>query len=480
MLARPGKTARQADGRQRPAKRDVPMRTMNRRRFLQQAASASALVSFPSVVRSKSPNSNLQIASIGVGGMGGNTMMSVAKHPKARIVALCDVDAKMIELARGGKAARGRANLEAGDLAQFQQAAVFADYRELFSKAGDTIDAVTIGTPDHMHVPIALTALRAKKHVYLQKPLAHDLAEARVLAAAAKEAGVITQMGTQGHSSIEGRLTFELVSGGAIGKVREVICWENKEANWWPKVTERKPQSDPVPEGLDWNLWLGVARETPYLEGAYHRSMWRAWFDFGVGMMGDMGCHYFDIVLGSLGITAPRRVRCLDAGSKGDLYAKKRRLEFEFAGNGVTTGQTWKLTWMDGGYDYDPEVVRKPAALTRETRSGIFFAGESGGIFKPHSQRPWLVPEEKFASFAYPKIGPADHYTGWVDAAMAGKKADTDFVSYGCPVTEAVLLGVLAERNAGDWIEWDAAEGKVTNHPDLNTQLARSYRQGWV
>ena len=141
------------------------MGTMNRRRFLQQAASASALVSFPAVVRAKSPNSTLQIASVGVGGMGGNTMMSVARHPKARIIAMCDVDAKMIDLARGGKAARGRAGLEPGDISQFQQAAAFADYRELFSKMGDQIDAVTIGTPDHMHVPIALTAMRARKHV---------------------------------------------------------------------------------------------------------------------------------------------------------------------------------------------------------------------------------------------------------------------------------------------------------------------------
>ena len=456
------------------------MRTMNRRRFLQQAASVPALVSFPAVVRAKSPNSTFQIASVGVGGMGGNTMMSVAKHPKARIVAMCDVDAKMIELARGGNAMRGKGKLPPGEVTQFQQAAVYADYREMFAKMGDKIDAVTIGTPDHMHVPIALTALRARKHVYLQKPLAHDLAETRVLSAAAKEAGVITQMGTQGHSSIEARLAFELVSGGAIGKVREVICWENKEATWWPKVTQRKAQPDPVPEGLSWDLWLGVARETPYLEGAYHRSMWRSWFDFGVGMMGDMGCHYFDVVLGSLGVTGVRRVRCLDAGSKGDLYAAKRRLEFEFAGNGVTTGQSWRLTWSDGGYPYDPEVVKKPAALTREARSGIYFVGESGGIFKLHTQRPWLMPEEKFASFSYPKIGPADHYTDWVDAAMAGKKAATDFVSYGCPVTEAVLLGVLAERNAGDWIEWDAAEGKVANKPELNAQLARPYRPGWA
>ena len=206
--------------------------------------------------------------------------------------------------------------------------------------------------------------------------------------------------------------------------------------------------------------------------------MWRSWTDFGVGMMGDMGCHYFDVVFACLGLAAPTQVRCLDEGSKGDLYAMKRRLEFQFPGTPLT-GETLKLTWTDGGYEYDPKVVIKPAALTREAPSGIFFVGEKGGIFKPHSQRPWLVPEANFTGFTYPKTRPANHYTDWVDAAMSGKPASTDFVTYGCPVTEAVLLGVLAERNAGTLIEWDAGAGQVKNRSELNAQLSRTYRDGW-
>lgn len=452
---------------------------MNRRHFIQQSLATTACISAPAILSARSPNSMFQVASVGVGGMGGVTMMSIAQHEKVRITAMCDVDAGALHRAKGGQATRRKELITTDADTRFKDAATFADYRELISKMGDKIDAVTIGTPDHMHAAIAVTSLRAGKPVYLQKPLTHHISEARVLSVEARKAGVTTQMGTQGHSSIETSLAVDLIKGGAIGKIKEVICWENKAANWWPKTPERKAAADPIPEGLDWDRWLGVAHEVPFLDKAYHPSMWRSWADFGVGMMGDMGCHYFDVVFACLGLTAPTRVRCLDSGSKGDLYATKRHLEFSFPGTAVTAGGAIKLTWTDGGYPYDPKTVIKPAALTREAPSGIFFVGENGGIFKPHSQRPWLVPEEKFTGFTYPKTRPANHYTDWVDAAMKGEKAATDFTAYGCPVTEAVLLGVLAERNAGDWIEWDATAGKVTNRPELNAQLTRQYRDGW-
>ncbi|MBL9133006.1 MAG: Gfo/Idh/MocA family oxidoreductase [Verrucomicrobiaceae bacterium] len=440
--------------------------------------SATAFVSAPAILRAKSPNSMFQVASIGVGGMGGNTMMSVLQHPKVRVVGMCDVDAKTLELATKGMSSRRKELQDPAAKERLVAAATFRDYREMLSKLGDGIDAVTIGTPDHMHAAQAVAALRAKKHVYLQKPLTHHLHEARILGAEAAKAGVTTQMGTQGHSSIETSLTVDLIKSGAIGKVKEVICWENKKASWWPKVTERKPQADPVPAHIDWNLWLGVAEEVPFLDGAYHPSMWRSWVDFGVGMMGDMGCHYFDVVFACLGLQAPKRVRCLDEGSKGALYAQKRHLELEFAGTPLTAGDSIKMTWTDGGYEHDKRVV-KPGVLTKDTPSGIFFIGENGGIFKPHSQRPWLVPEANFAGYTYPKTRVANHYTDWVDACMKGDKAATDLPTYGCPVTEAVLLGVLSERNPGAWIEWDAASGQVVNRPEINTQLARKYRDGW-
>mgnify|MGYP000673894982 FL=1 len=194
--------------------------------------------------------------------------------------------------------------------------------------------------------------------------------------------------------------------------------------------------------------------------------------------MGDMGCHYFDVVFACLGLAAPSRVRCLDEGSKGDLYAMKRHLELEFPGTPLTAGDTIKMTWSDGGYEYDKRVI-KPSVLTKDTPSGSFCIGETGSIVKPHSQRPWLVPEEKFTGFAYPKTRIANHYTDWVDACIKGEKAAADLPTYGCPVTEAVLLGVLAERNPGGWIEWDAAAMKVKNAPEFDTWIKEPVRDGW-
>lgn len=434
---------------------------IQRRTFIRQGLAAT--LSAPAILSARSPNSNFQVASIGVGGMGGRTMHSVAQHPSVKLIGLCDVDSAT--LAQAGK--------------EFADARRFADFRELLSKLGDEVDGVTIGTPDHMHAIQAITALRAKKHVYLQKPLTHHISEVRALKREAANAGTTTQMGTQGHSGIEARMTAELIRNGAIGKVKEVICWENKPATWWPKVTVRKAEADTIPANLNWDLWLGVAEPVPFLDQAYHPKMWRAWTDFGVGMMGDMGCHYFDVVYACLGLTTPNRVRCIDEVSSGPLYASKRQLEYEFPATPFTSDGVVKMTWSDGGYPFDTTKVIQPAALTREARSGICFIGETGSIFKLHQQRPWLLPDEKFKDFAFPKVPPADHYKDWVDAAMAGKKASTDLVSYGCPLTEAVLLGVIAERNPGDWVSWDAEAGTITNRPELNPQLQRSYRDGW-
>ncbi|MCB1208400.1 MAG: Gfo/Idh/MocA family oxidoreductase [Verrucomicrobiales bacterium] len=434
---------------------------INRRSFLRQGVAAT--LSAPAILSARSPNSNFQVASIGVGGMGGRTMQSVAQHSSVKMIGLCDVDSATLE--QMGK--------------DFADAKRFADFREMLSQLGDEIDGVTIGTPDHMHAIQAVTALRAKKHVYLQKPLTHHISEVRALKREAAFAGTTTQMGTQGHSGVEARMTAELIRNGAIGKVKEVVCWENKPATWWPKVTERKATADMIPTNLNWDLWLGVAEPVPFLDGAYHPKMWRAWTDFGVGMMGDMGCHYFDVVYSALGLTRPNRVRCLDEGSNGPLYASKRHLEYEFPATPFTSDGIVKMTWSDGGYPFDATKVIQPAALSREARSGICFIGETGSIFKLHQQRPWLVPDEQFKDYAYPKLPPADHYKDWVDAAMAGKKAATDLVSYGCPLTEAVLLGVIAERNPGAWIQWDADGGTITNRPELNPQLVRTYRTGW-
>lgn len=405
----------------------------------------------------------LQVASIGVARMGGNTMRSVASHAKVKIVALCDVDARHI-----AQAAK-----------DFPEAARHKDWRELLSKHADKFDAVTVGTPDHMHASIATIALRAKKHVYLQKPMAPTPHECRVLAQEAVKAGVVTQLGNQGRSSIESRMMVELLRTKAIGKIKEVIMWENKKLNWWPKNTELRPQGDAIPEGLDWDHWLGVRAPRPYLNDTYHPQTWRAWFDFGCGELGDMGCHHFDATFDGLKLGAPKRVRQLTDGSSGALWADKRRVEFEFAGNELIAGDTLKLTWLDGGIEPDMSVVKMPSALTNFPASGGFWIGEHGAIFKPYGVRPFVLPEADFPAEKYPRgIKPQDHYHDWVDAILAGKKSCGDF-SHGGPLTETVVVGTIADRFPNQWLEWDRAGLKFTNLEAANALVKREYRDGW-
>ncbi len=435
---------------------------MNRRSFLKHTAVAS--LGFPAVLRSASPNSLLQVACIGVGGMGERTMKSVASHAKVKVTALCDVDAGFME-----KAAQSHPD-----------ASRHKDWRELLAAHADKFDAVTIGTPDHMHAAPAVTALRAGKHVYLQKPMAPTLHECRVIAQEAAKAGVVTQLGNQGRSSIEARMTVELIRAGAIGKIKEVIIWENKELNWWPKNTELRAQADPVPQGFDWDLWLGVREPQPYLADTYHPKHWRAWFDFGCGEMGDMGCHHFDPTFDALGLTAPLRVRQTTPGSDGPLWGEHRQVELIFPGTQWTTEDGVKVTWHDGDIRPDASKIPLPKGITSLPESGTCWIGETGTIFKNYrGGRPFVLPEENFPAEKYPRgLKPQDHYHDWVDAIVEGRKSCADF-SHGGPLTEAVLVGATADRFAGDWLEWDRETMRFTNNEAATKLVRREYRQGW-
>lgn len=435
---------------------------MNRRQFIHKAGAATAL-GFPAILRSASPNSMLQVASIGVARMGGNTLRSVASHDKVKITALCDVDDRHMAMAT--KTFKGTTQVR--------------DWRELFAKHADKFDAVTVGTPDHMHASMALTALRAGKHVYLQKPMAPTPHECRVLTQEAAKSGLVTQLGNQGRSSIESRMMVELLRTHAVGKIKEVIMWENKPLNWWPKNTELRAQGDAIPEGLDWDLWLGVRSPRPYLNDTYHPQNWRAWFDFGCGELGDMGVHHLDATFDGLKLGAPKRVRQTTEGSSGALWANKRSVEFEFSGNELIAGDTLKLTWMDGGIEPDRSIVKMPAALTNFPANGGYWIGERGAIFKPYGVRPFILPEADFPAEKYPRgFGKQDHYHDWVDAILAGKKSCADF-SHGGPLTETVVVGTIADRFPNQWLEWDRAALKFTNHEPANELVKREYRDGW-
>jgi predicted dehydrogenase len=438
---------------------------INRRQFLRRSAAATAVtLGFPAILRSASPNSMLQVAAIGVGGMGASTMNGVASHAKVKITALCDVDAKFMEPAA----------------TKYPDASKHRDWRELLSRHAGKFDAVTIGTPDHMHAAPAVLAMRAKKHVYLQKPMATTLNECRVITQEAVKAGVVTQLGNQGRSSIESRMTVELLRSGAIGKIKEVILWENKPLNWWPKNTDLRAQGDPIPEGLDWDLWLGVREPRPYLADTYHPKTWRAWLDFGCGEMGDMGCHHFDISFDALRLTAPLRVRQTTPGSSGPLWGEKRVVEMIFPGSDITAGKTVQLTWHDGGIEPDRSKIQLPKSEAKFPESATYWIGEHGAIYKNYrGGKPIVLPEENFPAEKYPaNLKPQSHYHDWVDAILEGRKACDEF-SHGGPLTETVLVGALADRFAGEWLEWDRQALKFTNSSKATALVRRAYRDGW-
>lgn len=438
---------------------------MNRRHFLRQSTTAAAgVLGFPAILRSASPNSMLQVACIGVGGMGASTMKNVANHSRVKITALCDVDARFMEPA-------AKAHPDASR---------HRDWRELLSGHAGRFDAVTIGTPDHMHAAPAVVALRARKHLYLQKPMATTLHECRVITEEAVKAGVVTQLGNQGRSSLESRATVELLRRGVIGRIREVILWENKPLNWWPKNTELRASGDPIPAGLDWDLWLGVQQPRPYLANTYHPKNWRAWFGFGVGEMGDMGCHHFDTSFEALKLGAPLRVRQTTPGSSGPLWGRKRRVEMIFPGSDIAAGKTVQLTWHDGGIEPDRSKITLPKGVDKFPESATYWIGEHGAIFKNYrGGKPILLPEERFPAEDYPTdLKPRNHYHDWVDAIIEGRKACDEF-THGGPLTETVLVGATADRFAGDWLEWDRQALKFTNHPKATALVRRAYRDGW-
>ena len=359
----------------------------NRRNFLVRSAGMTA-ATFASPALLAASNSKLRVACIGVGGMGGATMRAVASHPSVEIVALCDVDRLVLE-----QAAKN-----------YPSASTHIDWRDLLSDHSDEFDAVTIGTPDHMHAAPAVIALRAKKHVYLQKPMASTPHECRVIAQEAAKAGVVTQLGNQGRSSVESRAAVELIRSGAIGKIKEVIIWENKRLNWWPKNTELRSQGDTIPKGFHWDLWLGVRQPRPYLENSYHPKHWRAWFDFGVGEMGDMGCHHFDPTFDALNLTAPLRVRQTTPGSAGPLWGVRRQVELIFPGSEFTAGDTIKVTWHDGDVRPDASRIPLPAGMDELCESGSCWIGESGHIFKNYRKGgPVVIPESGFSADHVPE-----------------------------------------------------------------------------
>jgi predicted dehydrogenase len=436
---------------------------MKRRNFLKTVAAALSFHIVPRHVLGGNgqtpPSGKLNLASIGVGGQGGSDIGALAGGP-INMVAVCDVD-------------EGKRNAAAG---RFPGAKEFADWRELLDRLDNQIDAVSVSTPDHMHAPITMSAIHRGKHVYCQKPLTHTIHEARQISAAARKAKVVTQMGIQIHSNIEYRMAVEIIQAGAIGKIKEVHAWSDRPTSW-PQGRHRPKGESPVPAGLNWDLWLGVAPKRPYVADAYAPTKWRGILDFGCGALGDMGCHIIDPPYTALKLTSPTQVWVEGPGCTEDMHPAWEIIHYEFPGTEFTAGSTFNMTWYDGKRRPDESLV--PLGKDQHLPdNGSIFIGEKGSILLPHVGGPQLLPRAEFISYKRPKLPGHDHYKQWVNACLGNDKATADF-DFSGPLTETVLLGVLAARFPGKRLEWDSANLHIKNLPEANHYVRLPYRKGW-
>ena len=432
-----------------------------RRRFLAQSAAAVATAfAAPAIVRASTLQQELRVAAVGVNGMGWSDLSSIGSHGKVKFAGFCDIDESRFDKAD----------------AAFPGVPHFADYRQLLTELSDKIDAVIVSTPDHMHAPIAMMAMRAGKHVYCQKPLTHTVWESRQMRLMAAKMNVTTQMGNQIHSAGEYRLGVRLIHDGAIGKVREVHSWVGVQGRQYCNRTDRPPAAD-IPAGVNWDLWLGAAAERPFAADVYHPFKWRDWQDFGSGALGDFGCHILDPVFGALGISAPVSIQAMNDGTTSEVWPGPETVTFEFPGTERTADSTVKVIWRDGGLMPPRELAQLPDGVDLPG-AGSIFIGENGVMVLPHVGKPSLYPQSKFADFVMPVVAGTSHWHDWVDAAIAGKKT-TDGFDYAGPLSETVQLGNIAARLPGQKLEWDTAALRITNNDTANALLTKSYRNGF-
>jgi predicted dehydrogenase len=439
------------------------MSRSSRRTFVKTLAAAGAGLSLAPRLRAAAPIERLNIASIGTGGKGWSDLSETAKSPHVNVVALCDIDESTPHLGRAAET--------------FPKARRYTDWRRLLDDARD-IDAVLVSTPDHMHAPIAMAAIALGKHVHCQKPLTHTVFEARQLQLAAKRAGIVTQMGNQIQSDVSYRTAVQVVHDGVIGKVREVYSWQSGPMRWMLE-SDRPPGADPVPAGLHWDDWLGVAPTRPYKAKIYHSFNWRAWQDFSNGQLGDFGCHILDPVFTALELTAPLSVRAEAPPINREVWTRSATVYYEFPGTSRTADSTLKLTWYDGEGSKPPRELLDVPDGFELPGAGSLLKGEKGMMVIPHVALPKLLPVEKFADYKFPEVGSRDHYVSWADACR-GEGTTTSNFDYSGPLTEAVLFGSVAIRVPRETLKWDAAGLKITNSSDANALLTKDYREGWA
>jgi predicted dehydrogenase len=465
-----------------------------RRKFLKDTSLAAAgFMIVPRHVLGKghiAPSDKLNIAGIGAGGKGESDLFEFSKSPKVNIVSFADVDSRQIKKS----------------VERFPKATIYKDFREMLDKEHKNIDAVSVSTPDNTHAVCALPAMQLHKHVYVQKPLAHDIYEARVLTEAAKKYKVVTQMGNQGGSGDGVRKCKEMIDAGLIGDVHTIQAWTNRPV--WPQGQPTPSGQFAIPSELDWNLWLGPAKAIDY-NPAYLPFNWRGWWAFGTGALGDMACHILDPVFRCMPILYPSSVEASIATIWNKMWDDTQNADgcppssiIHLTYPRTDKEGTIKLTWYDGGL-----MPERPEELAENEPfgngdGGVLFIGDKGKLLANcYGANPRLLPSSRMKSEEMPKDTiarvPEGHYIQWVNACIDGygKGFTSSPFDYAGPFTESILMGNLALRafqlknpKLTGWddkwlgrkkLNWDAKNLKITNYDEANQWVKRDYRDGW-
>lgn len=462
-----------------------PSSALSRRQFAKTVGAAA--LAAPFLTRNliaQPPSRVLRHASFGSAGMAWNDIQAICSNPFVELVAVAEVDLDRL----------------ADVKANFPKAKIYQDWRELLDKEGANLDSVNVSTPDHLHAPIALSAMQLGKHVYCEKPLTHDLHETRVLTEYARgKKNLVTQMGIQIHSQKVYRQAVALVQSGAIGKVKEVHTWSNKK---WGDNGPPPARDDAVPESFNWDLWLGGCAPRPFVGGRYyHPGNWRRRLDFGTGTFGDMGCHIFDPVFEALALTAPISLRSEGPAPDEWNWSINARIHYVFPGTKYTADKTVSVWWYDGD-ERPPAEIRalielpegekqklaaaaaaasdpKKKIIADRRDEGSIIIGTEGVLSVPHIAAPRLFPFEKFKDHPLPDVRGTHHWSDWAEACVGGPGTPLAPFDYSGPLTEAVLLGSVAVRFPQTKLEWNSARLQFDNERAANAFVRRTYREGW-